>query len=173
MNDDLRDKLEQLLGTLKRNRAGVPPEELETKYKKGYLRLCQKISSTASQYVSQTVFSGLRIRESLFPEAEALAKQAYLESGTRSRLSAAIFKHCDMAELDSLLTELRTLMMAALESLYARHTGLFLSNRCLGFDGQQAKPLVYNDASRHVFDGKDWIPIEEFLESHTEDGPCR
>lgn len=156
----LREELALLLGTLKRNRVGVPLAELKTKYKKGYGQLCQKIGTVASQYIRQAALNGLRIRKDLAADTQFLINQVILESGIKHKLSIAVFKHCDIAELDSLLLELRNLVLAALEPIYTRQIGLFLVDQC--FDDPPALPLFYNDANGQVFDGLKWRPLEEF-----------
>lgn len=160
---ELKEKLELLLDRLQRNKAGIPLSELKTKYKKGYDGLCQEISTLTSQYVIQTAFCGLRVRKDLSPEAISLVSQAILESGIKHKISAAVFTNQDIAELDCLAAQLRSMATMALEPLYARNTGLFLTGSCL--EDPLCRPLLYNDASGQILVNDEWLPIEDFLKS--------
>jgi len=158
-DQDIKFKLEELLGTLKRNKEKVPITELKTKYKKGFESLCKEISETSSLFAKQIVFKNMRIHKDLLDEAVPIVEEAIQKSGYLKKLSVAAYCYQDIEELESLALSLRELIIKDLEPFYAKHICLYLTEECL--EEPYQAPLIYNAASGCIWDGK-WSMVREF-----------
>lgn len=154
----LRAELAKLLTTLKRNRENVSLDVLKTKYKTGYDTLCANIKRSASDYAKQIVLRSIRIHADYFDAAVSIINGTIAGSGILKQLSKAAFSHQDIAEFDSLAITLREKILAALESFYAEHLGLYITQECL--ENPEAAPLIYCAANNCVWQDGKWIPME-------------
>ena len=79
-------------------------------------------------------------------------------------ISKAVFSHQDITEFESLAGILREKILTDLESFYARHLALYITQECL--DNPEVPPLLYCVAA-HCFwqDGK-WIPLELYRKNN-------
>ena len=79
-------------------------------------------------------------------------------------ISKAVFSHQDITEFESLAGILREKILTDLESFYARHLALYITQECL--DNPEVPPLLYCVAT-HCFwqDGK-WIPLELYRKNN-------
>lgn len=154
----LREELAKLLTTLKHNREKVSLDVLKTKYKKGYDTLCAGIRRSASDYARQAALCGIRIHKDYLDEAVSIINDTIAESGILKQLSRAAFSHQDIAEFDSLALTLRQKILADLESLYAKHLGLYITQECL--ENPDVLPLIYCRVNHCIWQDGKWIPLE-------------
>lgn len=154
----LREELSKLLTTLKHNREKVPLDVLKTKYKRGYDTLCTNIRRSASDYATQIAFCGIRIHRDYMDEAVSIADETITRSGILKRLSRAAFSHQDIAEFESLAGLLRTKILNSLESLYAKHLGLYITPECL--ENPDVPPTIYCCVNHCIWQSGKWIPLE-------------
>ena len=154
----LREELSKLLSTLKHNREKVPLEVLKTKYKKGYDTLCKGIKHSASDYAKQLALCGIRIHKDYLDEAVSIINETIAGSGILKQLSRAAFSHQDIAEFDSLALTLREKILNSLESLYAKHLGLYITPECL--ENPDVLPLIYCRVNHCIWQDGKWIPLE-------------
>ena len=161
MEDNNTNKLRQTLAshldTLQRNLAKVSLETLKTRYKKPFDELCRNIRESASTYVKQVTLKDIRIHNKYLAEAVPLIESAVKQSGILPMIAAAAFKRQDMAEIDTLASELKIYILEALEPFYARHMGLYVSRECLADPERQ--PELYNDATGCVLRDGAWVPL--------------
>lgn len=160
----LREELAKLLTTLKNNRENVSLDILKTKYKKAYDSLCSDIRQRASDYAAEIALGGIRIHKDYLEEAVSIVNGTIGRSGILKQLSKAAFSHQDIVEFETLAGMLREKILADLESFYARHLALYITQECL--DNPEVPPLLYCVAT-HCFwqDGK-WIPLELYRKSN-------
>lgn len=118
MEEELKEKLEKLLLTLKRNKENVPIEQLKTRYKKSYNKLCKEISYVAEEYAKQIALSGIQISDKYWKEAEPIIYNTIQTSQTLKKLSTAAFKHQDIKEFEKLAQTLRKLILKNLEEYF-------------------------------------------------------
>lgn len=154
----LREELSKLLSTLKHNREKVSLDVLKTKYKKGYDTLCANIRRFASDYAKQLVLCGIRIHKDYLDEAVSVINETIAGSGILKQLSRAAFSHQDIAEFDSLALTLREKILNSLESLYAKHLGLYITPECL--ENPDVLPLIYCRVNHCIWQDGKWIPLE-------------
>lgn len=154
----LREELAKLLSTLKHNREKVSLDVLKTKYKKGYDTLCAGIRRSASDYAKQIALCDIRIHKDYLNEAVSIINGTIARSGILKQLSRAAFSHQDIAEFESLALTLRKKILANLESLYAKHLGLYITQECL--ENPDIPPLVYCRVSHCIWQDGKWIPLE-------------
>lgn len=154
----LRAELAKLLTTLKHNREQVSLDVLKTKYKKGYDTLCAGISRSASDYAKQIALCGIRIHKDYLDEAVSIINGTIAKSGILKQLSKAAFSHQDIAEFESLTLTLRQKILTDLESLYAKHLGLYITPECL--ENPDVLPLIYCRANHCIWQDGKWIPLE-------------
>lgn len=154
----LREELSKLLTTLKHNREKVPLDVLKTKYKKGYDTLCAGIRHSASDYATQIAFCGIRIHRDYMDEAVSIADETITRSGILKQLSRAAFSHQDIAEFESLADMLRTKILNSLESLYAKHLGLYITPECL--ENPDVPPMIYCHVNHCIWQDGKWMPLE-------------
>lgn len=155
----LREELAKLLSTLKHNREKVSLDVLKTKYKKGYDTLCAGIRRSASDYARQTALCGIRIHRDFLDEAVSIVNETIDRSGVLKQLSRAAFSHQDITEFDSLALTLREKILNDLESLYAKHLGLYITPECL--ENPNVPPLIYCQVNHCVWQDGKWIPLEQ------------
>lgn len=160
----LREELAKLLTTLKNNRENVSLDILKTKYKKAYDSLCSEIRRRASDYAAEIALDSIRIHKDYLDEAVSIVNETIGCSGILKQLSKAAFSHQDIAEFETLAGMLRKKILADLESFYARHLALYITQECL--DNPEVPPLLYCVAT-HCFwqDGK-WIPLELYRKNN-------
>lgn len=137
----LREELSKLLTTLKHNREKVSLDVLKTKYKKGYDTLCAGIKRCASDYAKQIVLRGIRIHKDYLDEAVSIINETIARSGILKQLSGAAFSHQDITEFESFAGMLHEEILADLESLYAKHLGLYITQECL--ENPDIPPMIY------------------------------
>lgn len=154
----LREELAKLLSTLKHNREKVSLDVLKTKYKKGYDTLCAGIRRSASDYARQTALCGIHIHRDYLDEAVSIVNGTIARSGILKQLSRAAFSHQDIAEFESLTLTLREKILNSLESLYAKHLGLYISPECL--ENPDVLPLIYCRVNHCIWQDGKWIPLE-------------
>lgn len=154
----LREELAKLLSTLKHNREKVSLDVLKTKYKKGYDTLCAGIRRSASDYARQTALCGIRIHRDYLDEAVSIVNETIDRSGVLKQLSRAAFSHQDITEFDSLALTLRQKILTDLESLYAKHLGLYITPECL--ENPDVLPLIYCRVNHCIWQDGKWIPLE-------------
>ncbi len=154
----LREELAKLLSTLKHNREKVSLDVLKTKYKKGYDTLCAGIRRSASDYARQTALCGIRIHRDYLDEAVSIVNETIDRSGILKQLSRAAFSHQDITEFDSLALTLRQKILTDLESLYAKHLGLYITPECL--ENPDVLPLIYCRVNHCIWQDGKWIPLE-------------
>ncbi len=154
----LREELSKLLSTLKHNREKVSLDVLKTKYKKGYDTLCKGIKHSASDYAKQLALCGIRIHKDYLDEAVSIINETIAGSGILKQLSRAAFSHQDIAEFDSLALTLREKILNSLESLYAKHLGLYITPECL--ENPDVLPLIYCRVNHCIWQDGKWIPLE-------------
>ena len=154
----LRENLEKLLSTLKHNREKVSLDVLKTKYKKGYDTLCAGIRRSASDYARQTVLCGIRIHKDYLDEAVSVINETIARSSILKQLSKAAFSHQDITEFDSLALTLREKILNDLESLYAKHLGLYITPECL--ENPDVPPMIYCQVNHCVWQDGKWIHLE-------------
>ena len=154
----LREELSKLLSTLKHNREKVSLDVLKTKYKKGYDTLCAGIRRSASDYARQTALCGIRIHKDYLDEAVSIINDTIAGSGILKQLSRAAFSHQDIEEFESLALTLRERILNGLESLYAKHLGLYITPECL--ENPDVLPLIYCRANHCIWQDGKWIPLE-------------
>lgn len=155
----LREELAKLLSTLKHNREKVSLDVLRTKYKKGYDTLCAGIRRSASDYARQTALCGIRIHRDYLDEAVSIVNGTIARSGILKQLSRAAFSHQDIAEFESLALTLRQKILADLESLYAKHLGLYITQECL--ENPDIPPMIYCQVNHCIWQDGKWIPLEQ------------
>lgn len=155
----LREELAKLLSTLKHNREKVSLDVLRTKYKKGYDTLCAGIRRSASDYARQTALCGIRIHRDYLDEAVSVINETIARSGILKQLSRAAFSHQDIAEFESLALTLRQKILADLESLYAKHLGLYITQECL--ENPDIPPMIYCQVNHCIWQDGKWIPLEQ------------
>ncbi len=155
---ELRQTLAGHLDTLKRNLDAVPREILQTKYKKPYDKLSLDIRLSASAYVKQIALQGIRIHKKYQEEAVSLIESAIALSGITKMISEAAFKRQDISEIEELAAELKVHVQEALEPLYARHIGLYVSEECQR--NPEIQPELYNDITGCILRNGTWIPLE-------------
>lgn len=131
-------------------------ETLKTKYKKPFDELRHNISATTSAYVRQVTLGNIRIREDFMGEAQPLIQAAIDQSGILKQVSAAAFKHQDIAEIDQLALTLKEQIDQALIPFYDKHICLYLDDECFG-DPPKA-PKFYNVASGCMWKDNAWVP---------------
>lgn len=129
---ELRKALEEYLNLLKRNLAVASLEVLKTRYKKPFDELRHNISSTATAYVKQITLENIRIRADFMNEAQPLIQSVVDQSGILKQISAAAFKHQDIAEIDQLALTLKGQIHQALIPFYDKHICLYLDDECFG-----------------------------------------
>ena len=154
----LRAELAKLLTTLKHNREQVSLDVLKTKYKKGYDTLCAGISRSASDYAKQIALCGIRIHKDYLDEAVSIINGTIAKSGILKQLSKAAFSHQDIAEFESLTLTLRKKILSSLESLNARHLGLYITPECL--ENPDVPPMIYCQVNHCIWQDGKWIPLE-------------
>lgn len=115
MEEELKEKLEKLLLTLKRNKENVPIEQLKTRYKKSYDKLCKEISYVAEEYAKEVTLAGMQISDKYWKEAEPIIYNTIQTSQTLKKLSTAAFKHQDIKEFEKIAQTLRKLILKNLE----------------------------------------------------------
>ncbi len=155
----LREELAKLLATLNHNQEKVSLDVLKTKYKKGYDTLCAGIRRSASDYARQTVLCGIRIHKDYLDEAVSVINETIARSSILKQLSKAAFSHQDITEFDSLALTLREKILNDLESLYAKHLGLYITPECL--ENPNVPPLIYCQVNHCVWQDGKWIPLEQ------------
>ena len=79
--EDTEKKLTKLLATLKKNRDHVPLDELRTKYKAAYLKLCQEIWDTCASYLTAVCFRDFRCNTLYWDECKKVLLKAKKDSG--------------------------------------------------------------------------------------------
>ena len=84
----MRNKIQKLMQTLQRNKEQVPAELLQTKYKKGYFSLIDKLKQLSSGFL---ILHGIRIHQDYLDEVTALIKRRIDTTGILPQLSAAVF----------------------------------------------------------------------------------
>lgn len=154
----LREELAKLLATLKHNREKVSLDVLKTKYKKGYDTLCAGIRRSASDYAKQTALCSIRIHKDYLDEAVSIINDTIAGSGILKQLSRAAFSHQDITEFESLALTLRQKILTNLESLYAKHLGLYITQVCL--ENPDIPPLIYCQVNHCIWQDGKWIPLE-------------
>lgn len=154
----LRAELAKLLTTLKHNREQFSLDVLKTKYKKGYDTLCAGISRSASDYAKQIALCGIRIHKDYLDEAVSIINGTIAKSGILKQLSKAAFSHQDIAEFESLTLTLRKKILSSLESLYAKHLGLYITPECL--ENPDVPPMIYCQVNHCIWQDGKWIPLE-------------
>lgn len=155
----LREELAKLLATLNHNREKVSLDVLKTKYKKGYDTLCAGIKRAASDYAKQIALCGIRIHKDYLDEAVSVINETIARSSILKQLSKAAFSHQDITEFDSLALTLREKILNDLESLYAKHLGLYITPECL--ENPNVPPLIYCQVNHCVWQDGKWIPLEQ------------
>lgn len=153
----LKNELEKLLKTLKTNREKVPLAVLKSKYKTGYMKLCQNISKTASNYVKQITLYDIRIHKDYLEEGILLINQTIAESGLLKELSKAAFCRQDISEFTNLSFILRESIQNALIPFYERHTGLYLTPECL--ENPDIKPEIFCFVNGCIWRNGQWVPF--------------
>ncbi len=154
-NNDLRQTLLNDLTTLKRNLEVVPRAVLRTKYQKPYAALCQNISIQATAYAKSIIFSDIRIRADLQKEAVPLIQHVIDTSGVLPAMTAALFGKQDLAAFEQLILWLKQNIQLALQPLYAKHMGVYVSVKNI------KSPLPYSEANGCVLLNGAWIPVEQ------------
>lgn len=154
----LREELSKLLTTLKHNREKVSLDVLKTKYKKGYDTLCAGIKRSASDYAKQIALCGIRIHKDYLETAVSIINDTIAQSGILKQLSIAAFGHQDMAEFESLARMLHEKILADLESFYAKHLGLYITQECL--KNPDIPPMIYCKVNHCNWQDGKWIPLE-------------
>jgi len=154
----LQKELEDQLKTLKANRDKVPLKVLKTKYRTGYDALCTKIGKTASDYVKQILFHGLRIHKDYLEELLPAIQNAIQESGLLKELSKAAFRNQDIVEFTALALKLKGILLEILESFYGKHTGLYITQECL--ESANVFPEFYCFATGCIWHNGQWVPME-------------
>lgn len=154
----LREELSKLLTTLKHNREKVSLDVLKTKYKKGYDTLCAGIKRAASDYAKQIALCGIRIHKDYLEAAVSIINDTIVQSGILRQLSKAAFGHQDIAEFESLAMMLHEKILADLESLYAKHLGLYITQECL--ENPDIPPMIYCKVNHCIWQDGKWIPLE-------------
>ena len=161
--EHLKDELSALLVTLKNNRDKVPLPVLKTKYKKGYGELCQKISRTASDYAKQISLYDIRVHQNYLDEGVLVINNAITESGLLKELSKAAFCRQDIEEFTRLAFLLREKITVALEPFYGKHTGLYITAKCL--ENPDILPELYCLANGCIWHEGRWVPLEQLYPS--------
>lgn len=154
----LREELSKLLTTLKHNREKVSLDVLKTKYKKGYDTLCAGIKRATSDYAKQIALCGIRIHKDYLDEAISIINGTIARSGILKQLSRAAFSHQDITEFESLAGMLHEKILADLESLYAKHLGLYITPECL--ENPDIPPMIYCKVNHCVWQDGKWILLE-------------
>jgi len=154
-DQEVKFRLEELLGTLKRNKEKVPITELKTKYKKGFENLCKEISEISSLFVRQILFQDIKIRKDLLDEAISIVDETIQKSCYLKNFSVAVFCHQNIRELESLAYSLRELILKDLEPFYARYIYLYVTEECL--ENPIHAPLICNAASGCIWENGKWI----------------
>ena len=155
--NELRKTLASHLDTLQRNLAKVSLETLKTRYKKPFDELCRNIRESASTYVKQVTLKDIRIHNKYLAEAVPLIESAVRQSGILPLVAEAAFKRQDIAEIDTLASELKIYILDALEPFFARHMGLYVSKECLADPERQ--PELYNDVTGCILRDDTWVPL--------------
>ena len=73
-------------------------------------------------------------------------------------ISEAAFKRQDISEIEELAAELKVHIQEALEPLYARHIGLYMSEECQR--NPEIQPELYNDVTGCILRNGTWIPLK-------------
>lgn len=154
----LREELSKLLTTLKHNREKVSLDVLKTKYRKGYDTLCAGIKRAASDYAKQIALCGIRIHKDYLDEAVSIINGTIARSGILKQLSGAAFSHQDITEFESLAGMLHEEILADLESLYAKHLGLYITQECL--ENPDIPPMIYCKVNHCIWQDGKWVPLE-------------
>lgn len=110
-------------------------------------------------YARQTALCGIRIHRDFLDEAVSIVNETIDRSGVLKQLSRAAFSHQDITEFDSLALTLRQKILNDLESLYAKHLGLYITPECL--ENPNVPPLIYCQVNHCVWQDGKWIPLEQ------------
>ncbi|HJC23236.1 MAG TPA: hypothetical protein H9761_05970 [Candidatus Eisenbergiella merdavium] len=153
----IRARLENLTGTLRRNREHIPLEVLKTKYKKGYEALSRDLSLTASGYVTRKVLHGIQIHRDYQQPVTQLVRRVTEQSQLLVQLSHAIFEKQDLEECDRLAEQLRQKLLDELEIFCLQHISLVLTEECL--ENPQIPPLLYSPVIGCGYLENKWIPL--------------
>ena len=91
-------------------------------------------------------------------EAQPLIQSVVDQSGILKQISAAAFKHQDIAEIDQLALTLKGQIHQALIPFYDKHICLYLDDECFG--NPPKAPKFYNEASGCMWKDNAWTPAE-------------
>lgn len=156
---ELRETLELHLDTLRRNLEVVSLEELKTKYKKPYEDLRKKICQAATEYTRHVALSNIRIRRSLFEEAQTYINAATQQTQCLKKISEAAFQRQDMDEIAALARTLRGEIEQSLHYFYLNHMCLLVTRECI--DNPQKVPEIYNKATSCIWRDGAWQLMED------------
>lgn len=101
---------------------------------------------------------GIRIHKDYLDEAVSVINETIARSSILKQLSKAAFSHQDITEFDSLALTLREKILNDLESLYAKHLGLYITPECL--ENPNVPPLIYCQVNHCIWQDGKWIPLE-------------
>ena len=158
-HNTLRQVLIKDLNTLKRNLAAVPREVLKTKYRKPYTKLCQDISTNATAYVKHITLSDIRIRADYQNEGVPLIQNIIDNSGLLHKMSTALFRKQDIAELDQLALALKQQIQDTLKPFYENHMGLYMPVDSSKNPSKLPEP--YCEVNGCILRDGIWIPLEK------------
>lgn len=162
----MRNTLQKLIQTLQKNKEQVPPELLQTKYRKGYFSLIDNLKQIASDYAVLLILHDIRIHRDYLDEVTSLIKRLMDTTGILPQLSIAVFQQYDIDQFESLAASLRTEIKEELEIFYGRCCCLVFSEECL--ENPAVPPEIYCPVNGCIwFDGK-WIPVENIEKFHSE-----
>lgn len=159
----LRNELEKLLLTLKRNRENVSLSLLKTKYAAGYTTLCNRIKQTVSAYLKTIILCDIRLHSDYIAEGVALIQKSIDDSGLLKQLSKAVYCHQSLSDFDLIATQLHERILSDLENFYYQHLGLYVTRRSL--EEPYPSPEVYCFANNCILQEGTWIPLEKFKKS--------
>ena len=165
----MKANMQKLMQTLQKNKEQVPAELLQTKYKKGYFSLIDKLKQLSSDYAGFLILHGIRIHQDYLDEVTALIKRRIDTTGILPQLSAAIFQQYDITQFEALAASLRTEIKDELKCFYGCYC-LFFSEECLEYPA--ILPEIYCPVNRYIWlDGK-WFSKENKEKILSKEGLC-
>ena len=153
--EETEQKLIKLLAILKKNRDHVPLDELRTKYRTAYIKLCQEIWDACASYITAICFHDFRCNVLYWEECKKILLKAKQDSGIIPQIHNALYQRQSIGEVRELAQKLRTHYQEALEPFYSAHSCLLLIEEC--FDEPPAIPPLYNKVTGYFYEDGAWV----------------
>lgn len=153
--EETEKKLTKLLTTLKKNQDHVPLEELRTKYRTAYMKLCHEVWDTCASYITAVCFRDFRCNALYWDECKKILLKAKKDSGIIPQIHDALYQRQSIGEVRELTEKLHNVYLEALEPFYSAHACLLLVEEC--FKEPPAIPPLYNKATGFFYEDGAWV----------------